>query len=323
MTNYIKKSYDELKKVKNIFNLCKNTFFRGSAKKDFTETPQITFLGATKTVTGSKYLLEYKNKKILIDCGLFQGSKDDRDRNRMPLPIFPANLDAIILTHAHLDHTGYIPLIVKNGFKGKIYSTHATYELAKVILPDSGYLQEEDFKFATKHNLNKLYDAEPLYTQEDAVNSLKSFNAFSLMKHKIFHMNRNSMKLLSVKTRKLQTIKETELIVKMQSSLIARKHNSDDNTDVYCTFDEPEFSDIVKENLKIFLQRINIECDTSDFSIVPLKGKKVVTRTMGQFVDGNIGIYKITGNLRLLEILYAAGIGTRRSAGHGKFEIIF
>lgn len=149
------------------------------------------------------------------------------------------------------------------------------------------------------------------------------FNAFSLMKHKIFHMNRNSMKLLSVKTRKLQTIKETELIVKMQSSLIARKHNSDDNTDVYYTFDEPEFSDIVKENLKIFLQRINIECDTSDFSIVPLKGKKVVTRTMGQFVDGNIGIYKITGNLRLLEILYAAGIGTRRSAGHGKFEIIF
>ena len=95
------------------------------------------------------------------------------------------------------------------------------------------------------------------------------------------------------------------------------------NTDVYYTFDEPEFSDIVKENLKIFLQRINIECDTSDFSIVPLKGKKVVTRTMGQFVDGNIGIYKITGNLRLLEILYAAGIGTRRSAGHGKFEIIF
>ena len=149
------------------------------------------------------------------------------------------------------------------------------------------------------------------------------FNAFSLMKHKIFHMNRNSMKLLSVKTRKLQTIKETELIVKMQSSLIARKHNSDDNTDVYYTFDEPEFSDILKENLKIFLQRINIECDTSDFSIVPLKGKKVVTRTMGQFVDGNIGIYKITGNLRLLEILYAAGIGTRRSAGHGKFEIIF
>ena len=149
------------------------------------------------------------------------------------------------------------------------------------------------------------------------------FNAFSLMKHKIFHMNKNSMKLLSVKTRKLQTIKETELIVKMQSSLIARKHNSDDNTDVYYTFDEPEFSDIVKENLKIFLQRINIECDTSDFSIVPLKGKKVVTRTMGQFVDGNIGIYKITGNLRLLEILYAAGIGTRRSAGHGKFEIIF
>lgn len=175
MTNYIQKSRDELKKVKDIFNLCKNKIFKGDPAKSFVETPQITFLGATKTVTGSKYLLEYKDKKIMIDCGLFQGSKDDRERNRAPLPIFPKNLDAIILTHAHLDHTGYIPLIAKNGFTGKIYATHATYELAKVILPDSGFLQEEDFKFALKHNLNKLYDAEPLYTQEDAVASLKKF----------------------------------------------------------------------------------------------------------------------------------------------------
>lgn len=173
--NYILKPYQEIKKVKNAFIKYKNQFFKGNPKKTFVNIPKITFLGATKTVTGSKYLLEYADKKILIDCGLFQGSREDRDKNRATLPIFPANLDAIILTHAHLDHTGCIPLIIKEGFKGKVYSTHASYELSKVILPDSGYLQEEDFKFAQKHNLNKLYDAEPLYTQQEAVNSLKSF----------------------------------------------------------------------------------------------------------------------------------------------------
>ena len=170
MSNYILKPYNNtINSIKNVFNLCKNKFFKGDPHKNFVDIPQITFLGATKTVTGSKYLLEYADKKIMIDCGLFQGSKEDRDKNRNQLPIFPTNIDAVILTHAHLDHTGYIPLLVK------IYSTHATYELAKVILPDSGFLQEEDFRYAKKHDLDKLYDAEPLYTQEDAVNSLKSF----------------------------------------------------------------------------------------------------------------------------------------------------
>lgn len=79
--------------------------------------PQITFLGAARTVTGSKYLIEYKNKKILVDCGLFQGIKDDRLKNRKELPVSPKKIDAIILTHAHLDHSGYIPLMVKEGFK--------------------------------------------------------------------------------------------------------------------------------------------------------------------------------------------------------------
>ena len=149
------------------------------------------------------------------------------------------------------------------------------------------------------------------------------FNAFSLMKYKTFHMNRNSMKLMSVKTKRLREIEETEIIVKMQSSLVARKHNSDDNTDIYYTCDDPEFPEIVKENHRIFLQKVNIERNIKDISITPVTGKKVVARIMERYVDTSIGIYKITGHPRLLELLYAAGIGTRRSEGHGKFEIIY
>ena len=104
---------------------------------------------------------------------------------------------------------------------------------------------------------------------------------------------------------------------------MARKHNSDDNTDIYYTCDDPEFPEIVKENLRIFLQKVNIERNINDFSITPVKGKKVVARIMERYVDTSIGIYKITGHPRLLELLYAAGIGTRRSEGHGKFEIIY
>ena len=157
----------------------------------------------------------------------------------------------------------------------------------------------------------------------DSMERLMFFNAFSLMKYKTFHMNRNSMKLMSVKTKRLREIEETEIIVKMQSSLVARKHNSDDNTDIYYTCDDPEFPEIVKENLRIFLQKVNIERNINDFSITPVKGKKVVARIMERYVDTSIGIYKITGHPRLLELLYAAGIGTRRSEGHGKFEIIY
>ncbi len=137
--------------------------------------PQITFLGAARTVTGSKHLIEYKDKKILVDCGLFQGIKDDRLKNRSELPISPKKIDAIILTHAHLDHSGYIPLMVKEGFKGYIYATKSTFELCKIILPDSGYLQEEDARYMKKKKVSKYENPEPLYTEEDAINSLKNF----------------------------------------------------------------------------------------------------------------------------------------------------
>ena len=98
----------------------------------------ITFLGAAGTVTGSKYLLTLGNKKILIDCGLFQGHKELRQRNWEAFPMKPSNIDAIVLTHAHIDHTGYIPRLIKDGFQGPIYSTLGTKELCAVLLPDQG-----------------------------------------------------------------------------------------------------------------------------------------------------------------------------------------
>ncbi len=168
--------YREFARVKDYFKTRSfGRFFGGSVKKTFIKEPQITFMGATQTVTGSKYYVEYKDKKIFIDNGLFQGLREDRDKNRNKLPIFPRNIDAVILTHAHLDHSGYLPLLVKEGFCGKIYCTEATYELCKVILMDSGFLQEEEFKFAKKHELLGCYDAEPLYTQQDALECLKRF----------------------------------------------------------------------------------------------------------------------------------------------------
>ncbi|PIZ04239.1 MAG: MBL fold metallo-hydrolase [Gammaproteobacteria bacterium CG_4_10_14_0_8_um_filter_38_16] len=143
---------------------------------------KIKFLGATKTVTGSKYLLEIKNKKILIDCGLFQGYKALRLRNWEKFPLDPATIDAVVITHAHIDHTGYLPLLVKNGFQGPIYSTAATYDLCKILLPDSGYLHEEEAKRANKYGYSKHHPALPLYTKEDAEIALKQFNTIAFDK---------------------------------------------------------------------------------------------------------------------------------------------
>ncbi len=137
---------------------------------------RLSFLGATETVTGSKYLLEEGNSKILIDCGLFQGHKALRLRNWAKLPLDPATLDAVVLTHAHIDHSGYIPLLVKQGFRGKIYCSEATYDLCAILLPDSGYLQEEDARRANKYGYTRHTPAKPLYNQKDARTALELFH---------------------------------------------------------------------------------------------------------------------------------------------------
>lgn len=133
---------------------------------------QLTFLGATGTVTGSRYLLTSGSRRILVDCGLFQGLKQLRLRNWEPLTVDPKSIDAVVLTHAHIDHSGYLPLFVKNGFSGKVYCSQATRDLCKILLPDAGYLQEEEAKYANKRGFSKHAPALPLYTQADAERSL-------------------------------------------------------------------------------------------------------------------------------------------------------
>ncbi len=136
---------------------------------------KLTFLGATGTVTGSKYLLDSDNKRILIDCGLFQGLKELRLRNWGNFPVNPKNIDAMVLTHAHLDHSGYIPRLVKDGFKGPIYCSEATLDLCKILLPDSGHIQEEDAESANRHNYTRHSPALPLYTEKEARECIKYF----------------------------------------------------------------------------------------------------------------------------------------------------
>ncbi|HEU4600801.1 MAG TPA: MBL fold metallo-hydrolase [Steroidobacteraceae bacterium] len=137
----------------------------------------LTFIGATQTVTGSKYLITSGSRKVLIDCGLFQGFKFLRLKNWAPPPFDPREIDAVVLTHAHIDHSGYIPLLVKKGYRGKIFCTTATRELCKILLPDSGYLQEEQASYLGRHNLSKHSPPEPLYTEEDAQRCLKQFES--------------------------------------------------------------------------------------------------------------------------------------------------
>lgn len=136
---------------------------------------KIRFLGAAGTVTGSRYLLSYQNKRILIDCGLFQGVKNIRSRNWKSFPVRTSDIDAVILTHAHLDHSGYLPRLVREGFRGTVWCTQATQALAEIMLPDSGHIQEEDARHANRYGYSRHNPAEPLYTAEDAERSLKLF----------------------------------------------------------------------------------------------------------------------------------------------------
>jgi metallo-beta-lactamase family protein len=136
--------------------------------------PKLTFLGAAGTVTGSKYLVEAEGKRLLVDCGLFQGLKELRLRNWNPLPQKPESFDWCVLTHAHLDHTGYLPRLVRDGYHGPIYADAATIELCNLLLADSAHLQEEDAENAGRHGYSSHAQPLPLYTTADVEPVMKA-----------------------------------------------------------------------------------------------------------------------------------------------------
>ena len=136
----------------------------------------LTFLGGTGTVTGSKYLVQAAGKSVLVDCGLFQGLKALRLRNWAPLPVRPQDIDAVVLTHAHLDHSGYLPRFIRQGFAGPVHSSPGTRDLCALLLPDAGHLQEEEARYANKRSFSKHKPALPLYSEDDARASLKRFS---------------------------------------------------------------------------------------------------------------------------------------------------
>lgn len=140
------------------------------------EMLQLSFLGGTGTVTGSKYLLRSGARSLLVDCGLFQGLKALRLRNWAPPAVAPKDVDAVLLTHAHLDHSGYLPRFIREGFAGQVHSSPGTRDLCAILLPDSGHLQEEEARYANKRSFSRHKPALPLYTENDARASLERFS---------------------------------------------------------------------------------------------------------------------------------------------------
>lgn len=139
----------------------------------------IEFWGGVGTVTGSKYLVVTDKARVLVDCGMFQGLKELRERNWQEPPFDPRSLNAVLITHAHIDHTGYLPRLVKHGFQGPVYCSRGTADLLKILLPDAGRLQEEEADYRNRHNITKHTPALPLYTEEDAYAALQLVKPFA------------------------------------------------------------------------------------------------------------------------------------------------
>ena len=161
------------------------------------------------------------------------------------------------------------------------------------------------------------------FSNADLGQAIHFVNAFKLMKNNKYPMNGNSMNLVSIGIQKREKINDSEIVVKMQSSLIVRRHDSENNTDTYYTYEQDGFAQALKENTEIFLKRLNMDVSTAGFHIIPIKAKKVIVPVFGRNVDASLGIFKLTGSPELLNLLYLAGVGVRRSEGHGKFEVIW
>lgn len=225
----------------------------------------------------------------------------------------PAELDKVLVSFFKASLENYSPALFEKLYN-KNSSILKTFTFS-TFLPGARFTQEKILLSQNRFIMT--------FSDADIGELIEFYNAFVLMKHKPYSMRQNSMRLISVKIRNIPEIQDTELIIKMRSALIVRKHDSTDNSDKYYTCEDPEFGEMVKANLRIFLEKLNLEMDISDFSITPVKAKKVVTRIWGKLVDGNIGIYRITGSQELLNLLRAAGLGTRRSLGKGMWEVIY
>ena len=155
--------------------MSRQTQIESASNADADSALSIRFLGAAGTVTGSRYLVEGSDTRLLVDCGLFQGPREIRERNWEEIPHAAETVDTILLTHAHIDHSGYLPRLVKNGWSGRIISTAATADLCRLLLPDSGFLQEKEAEFANHRGFSRHKPAQPLYTQDDARAALEYF----------------------------------------------------------------------------------------------------------------------------------------------------
>jgi metallo-beta-lactamase family protein len=134
---------------------------------------RITFYGATGTVTGSRFMVEHQGLRILVDCGLYQGLRVLRQRNWDTFPVPPSSVDAVVLTHAHIDHSGMLPVLVRDGFRGPIYCTPGSADLLRILLPDAAHLQEEEARYRNKEGATRHNPALPLYTAADSEAVLK------------------------------------------------------------------------------------------------------------------------------------------------------
>lgn len=182
------------------------------------------------------------------------------------------------------------------------YLPKAKFEKDRITLEESTFTM-----YFSDSNLNRL---------------IYFYNAFLRMKFKKYPMNNNSMKLIHVSMNPLKEITDNEIIIKMQSPLLVREHTVEGNKDKYYLSYEEGFSKVLKKNTEYVIEKLNLNISTDGFSITPVKAKKVVVSVFGRKVDGNLGIFKVTGNVDLLNFLYLSGLGSRRGEGKGKFEII-
>lgn len=195
----------------------------------------------------------------------------------------------------------------------KEYSIMKTYTFSK-------YLPNAKF---TKNGIELSQDRFILFfTDSNFVQLIEFYNAFLTMKKEKYPLFQNSMTLINIALQNKNDVCDDEIVVKMQSPLIARRHNAETNKDRYYCCYENEFAEVVKENVAFFMKEVDPSLSVDDFYIEVVKGKKVVTTSFGVKIDGNLGIYKIKGSKELLQLLYQSGIGSRRSAGNGKFELL-